>query len=75
MRDIPSDLNGCAIAAAIIGLAKTLGLDAIAEGIETQEQQDYLAKIGCDKVQGSLHSRPLPAEAFVAFATRLPQST
>ena len=75
VRDIPCDLNGCAIAAAIIGLAKTLGLDAIAEGIETREQQDYLAKIGCDKVQGYLHSRPLPAEAFVAFATRLPQPT
>lgn len=67
VRDIPGDANDCAIAAAVIGLARTLGLDAIAEGIETQEQQDHLEKIGCDKVQGYLHSHPLPAEAFAAF--------
>jgi diguanylate cyclase (GGDEF)-like protein/PAS domain S-box-containing protein len=67
--DIPGDANDCAIAAAIIGLAKTLGLDAIAEGIETCEQQDYLARIGCDKVQGFLHSQALPAADFAAFVS------
>ena len=67
VRDIPGDADDCAIAAAIIGLAKTLGLDAIAEGIETVEQQDFLARIGCDKVQGYLHARPLPAADFASF--------
>ena len=67
VQDIPGDANDCAIAAAVIGLAKTLGLDAIAEGIETREQLDYLVRIGCDKVQGFLHSKPVPADAFVAF--------
>ena len=71
VRDIPGDANDCAIAAAVIGLARTLGLDAIAEGIETQAQQDHLAQIGCDKVQGYLHSRAVPADAFVAFVTTL----
>jgi EAL domain-containing protein (putative c-di-GMP-specific phosphodiesterase class I) len=67
--DIPGDANDCAIAAAVIGLAKTLGLDAIAEGIETCEQQDYLARIGCDKVQGFLHSQAVPAADFAAFVS------
>jgi EAL domain-containing protein (putative c-di-GMP-specific phosphodiesterase class I) len=67
VRDIPGDANDCAIAAAIIGLAKTLGLHAIAEGIETVEQQDFLARTGCDKVQGYLHARPLPAADFASF--------
>jgi len=68
VQDIPGDPNDCAIAAAVIGLARTLGLDAIAEGIETVEQQEYLASIGCDKVQGYLHARPMPGEQFLSFA-------
>lgn len=67
VRDIPGDASDCAIAAAIIGLARTLGLDAIAEGIETREQQDYLARVGCEKVQGYLHARPMPATEFEGF--------
>lgn len=64
IRDIPRGSNDSAIAAAVISLAKALGIDAIAEGIETAEQEDYLFKIGCDKVQGYLYSKPVPAEAF-----------
>jgi len=69
VRDMPGNANDCAIASAIIGLAKTLGLDTIAEGIETSEQQDYLVQIGCKKVQGYLYSRPIEEDAFVAFVT------
>jgi len=71
VQDIPGDANDCAIAAAVIGLARTLGLDAIAEGIETREQQDYLMGIGCDKVQGYLHAKPLPAADFATFVASL----
>ncbi len=74
VRDIPGDQNDCAIAAAVIGLARTLGLDAIAEGIETIEQQEYLASIGCDKVQGYLHARPMPASDFESFVIRYTES-
>jgi diguanylate cyclase (GGDEF)-like protein/PAS domain S-box-containing protein len=70
VRDIPGDQNDCAIAAAVIGLARTLGLDAIAEGIETVEQQDYLASIGCAKMQGYLYARALPAPEFESFVIR-----
>ena len=71
VRDIPGDTNDCAIAAAVIGLARTLGLEAIAEGIETQAQQDYLAQIGCSLVQGYLHARPLPAADFAGAVAAL----
>ncbi|MCP5277648.1 MAG: EAL domain-containing protein [Thiobacillus sp.] len=67
VRDIPDDPNDCAIASAVIGLARTLGLEAIAEGIETQAQQDYLASVGCGIVQGFLHGRPMPEGEFAAY--------
>jgi diguanylate cyclase (GGDEF)-like protein/PAS domain S-box-containing protein len=68
VRDIPGDANDCAIAAAVIGLARTLGLDTIAEGIETAEQDAYLAGIDCTVVQGYYYSPALPADAFARYA-------
>ncbi|MCS6913260.1 MAG: EAL domain-containing protein [Myxococcales bacterium] len=67
VHDIPADPNDCAIAAAIIGLARTLGLEAIAEGIESEAQERFLREIGCDTVQGYRYARPLPAERFRTF--------
>jgi diguanylate cyclase (GGDEF)-like protein/PAS domain S-box-containing protein len=68
IQGMPHDANDCAIAAAVIGLARTMGLDAIAEGIETQEQHDHLAQIGCNMVQGHLYSQALTPDAFAALA-------
>ena len=48
----------------IIGMAKNLGIEVIAEGVETDEQYDYLAKHGCPVFQGYLFSRPVPIERF-----------
>ncbi|WP_288064341.1 EAL domain-containing protein [Herbaspirillum sp.] len=57
----PSDV---AIAKSIITLADALGLEVIAEGVETREQQQFLAALGCTRYQGYLFGRPVPAEQF-----------
>ena len=61
---IPDDPVASSIIRAIVGLAETLGLDLIAEGVETLQQKQTLAKLGCTKIQGFLMCRPVPAEAI-----------
>lgn len=58
---LPNDKNALAVVTAIIGLAKSLNLKVVAEGIETTEQLACLAKLGCQYGQGYLFSQPLPA--------------
>jgi EAL domain-containing protein (putative c-di-GMP-specific phosphodiesterase class I) len=53
---------------AIVGMADALGHEVIAEGIETPEQLHFLARIGCDQVQGYLLGRPMPAEELSAWS-------
>jgi diguanylate cyclase (GGDEF)-like protein/PAS domain S-box-containing protein len=65
VQDIPGDADDRAITGAIISLAQKLQMQVIAEGVETQEQADFLAASGCDDVQGYLISRPVAAAAFV----------
>lgn len=60
---LPSDVNALAVVTAIIGLAKSLNLKVVAEGIETAEQFDCLAKLGCQYGQGYLLGYPLTADA------------
>jgi EAL domain-containing protein (putative c-di-GMP-specific phosphodiesterase class I) len=55
------------IARMILQLADQLGLQTIAEGIETQVQRDRLSSMGCRDGQGYLFSRPLPADQFEAY--------
>jgi EAL domain-containing protein (putative c-di-GMP-specific phosphodiesterase class I) len=64
VRDVLTDPNDAAIARTILGLGHTLGLDVIAEGVETQDQRDFLARNGCRAYQGYLFGRPVPAEQF-----------
>lgn len=56
--------EGAQVVSAIVTLAHRLGLDCMAEGVETEAQEAYLREIGCDAYQGYLLSRPLPAEVF-----------
>ena len=68
---LPDDGDSCAIAEAIVAMARALGLSVVAEGVETSEQASFLRSIGCDNAQGYLYSRPLPAEQLpVAFHSR-----
>ncbi len=56
---------------AVFGIARSLGLPTIAEGVETEEQLNVLKTMGCDIVQGYYFSKPLPADSFEAFVRGL----
>lgn len=68
--EVITDPNDAAITEAITALAHKLGIEVIAEGVETDEQLAALRAIGCDAMQGYLLSRPLPAEALPEFIRR-----
>ncbi len=59
--------KGTAIIENITNMAKEIHLETVAEGIETQEQLDFLRKIGCDVGQGYFYSRPLPENEFLEY--------
>lgn len=65
--DVPVNKDDVAIVRTIISLAKNLGLQIIAEGVETKEQLDFLVKEGCYKIQGYYFSKPLSADECKAF--------
>lgn len=67
VRDIVSDPNDAAIVQTIIAMSKTLGLDVIAEGVETRSQLAFLELSGCHAYQGYLFSKPVPIEQFEAL--------
>jgi diguanylate cyclase (GGDEF)-like protein/PAS domain S-box-containing protein len=64
VRDVLTDPNDAAIARTILGLGHTLGLDVIAEGVETENQRDFLAAHGCRAYQGYFFGRPVEAAQF-----------
>jgi diguanylate cyclase (GGDEF)-like protein/PAS domain S-box-containing protein len=67
VHDLLTDANDAIIVRAIIGLAHSLGLQVIAEGVETQAQLERLRAEACDEVQGYYLSRPLPVEEMTRF--------
>lgn len=67
INDIPQDKDDVAIVKAIISLAKNLNLDIIAEGVETQEQKEFVEQNGCFEIQGYFYSKPLPKDEIEKF--------
>lgn len=67
VRDITEDPDDKAIVSAIISMASSLGMQTIAEGVETQGQLEFLRAHGCVEAQGYLYSRPLPAAQFFSY--------
>lgn len=67
VRDMTNDPNSAAIAVAIISLAHNLKMSAIAEGVETEAQVNFLRHRNCDEMQGYYFSPPVPAPAFEAM--------
>ena len=68
IADMNRDSTGGALAQAVIGIARSLKLRAIAEGVETVGQLDLVQRYGCNEIQGNYFSQPLTAEKFEAFA-------
>jgi EAL domain-containing protein (putative c-di-GMP-specific phosphodiesterase class I) len=64
VRDMVANASSGAIAQAVISMGRAMGLSVIAEGVETEEQRELLASLGCHSLQGYLFSRPLPLEEF-----------
>jgi EAL domain-containing protein (putative c-di-GMP-specific phosphodiesterase class I) len=64
---IPADREDVAIAEAVIYLAHALGMRAVAEGVETEEQAAWLARFGCEELQGDLLGKAMPADALASL--------
>ncbi len=67
VTEIPHDPEDCAIATAIVALAKSLQMKVVAEGVETEAQAQFLRDLGCQDMQGWLLSRALPAEEIAPW--------
>ena len=67
---VPADSNARSIVLAIIGLARTLDLEVIAEGIETPAQQQFLISNNCEAGQGFLYGKPMSLVEFQAWLLR-----
>ncbi len=73
VRDLPTGRGDAAIVQAALSMAQALGLDVVAEGVETAAQHRVLADMGCRYGQGYLYSPPLDADAFARWVqARLP---
>ncbi|MBK8535442.1 MAG: EAL domain-containing protein [Candidatus Competibacteraceae bacterium] len=70
VKDLPGDTSSAAIVDAIVTLAHGLGLEVVAEGVETVEHQDFLHAHGCDIGQGFLFGRPMPLTEFKQLLAR-----
>jgi EAL domain-containing protein (putative c-di-GMP-specific phosphodiesterase class I) len=67
VQDLIDDDDDATIVRAIIQLGKSLGMQVIAEGVETTEQEAYIISEGCHEGQGYFYSKPLPARELLSY--------
>ncbi len=67
ITDLPRDAGSAAIVRAIIQLGQSLGLQVVAEGVETDAQREWVREQGCDAMQGFVEGEPMPLNAFEAW--------
>jgi EAL domain-containing protein (putative c-di-GMP-specific phosphodiesterase class I) len=72
VRNIGTKPTDAVIVQTIVGMAGNLGMEVIAEGVETQAQRDFLAGVGCTLYQGYLFSKPVPIAEFEALLGKQP---
>ncbi len=64
LKDFHGDVKTEAILKSIVNMAESIGMKTLAEGVETQEQADFLAEIGCERLQGYLFGKPMPIKSL-----------
>ena len=69
VMDLEVNSDARAVVDAVVRLAHALGLDVVAEGVESANQRDILLKLGCDELQGFFFAKPMPADALLAWAS------
>ena len=69
MRDVCSDRDDRAIVRAVTAMAHNMRMKVVAEGVENEEQLEFLRRTGCDEAQGYLFSKPVPAEKFLELVS------
>ncbi|MCW5659253.1 MAG: bifunctional diguanylate cyclase/phosphodiesterase [Burkholderiaceae bacterium] len=74
VADMATDADAKAIVAAVLTMARALGLRVVAEGVETPAQRDLLVQMGCDELQGYLFAKPMSARAIALWAMDAPTS-
>lgn len=67
VRGLPDAAEDCALAEAMLAMAQALGIEVVAEGVETAAQRRWLLDHGCARQQGHLHGQPMPARPFEAW--------
>ena len=64
LRNIENSEKGMIVLESVVHMAKRLGLQIVVEGVETQQQYDYVRKLRCDMIQGFYFAKPMPSEVF-----------
>ncbi len=60
VNGLPDDAGDASLVDAILAMAQSLGLQVVAEGVETEQQSQFLQNLGCDRLQGFYYGKPMP---------------